>query len=299
MLQRALLAGVACLAAAAVTAAATADTLVLANGDELTGEVVEWAVDHVVLEHPQLGRIRIDLDKLKLDTGEPPTPGLFGTTFMRGWKWHLEFGVNGKQGNTVNTAVTAGLKLGYEDDWTRWKVDGRHYYYRSDDGGDDNNARFDLRRDWLFPDSRWFWTVGSRYQFDQFEAWKHRITLFGAPGFHIVRKEAHQLDALLGPAFTREFGESGDSKVEGTLGLEYEWTVSERHSLSLSNNLFVETRPDAGALRNFTTGKWSIAIAKRPALSLNVGFENEYESEPEEGDKSNDLLYFVTLGLDL
>lgn len=297
MLQRALLAWVAGLVVAA--AAARADSLVLANGDELTGEVVEWAVDHVVLEHPQLGRVRIDLDKLKLDTGEPPNPGLFDTTFMRGWKRRIEFGLNGKQGNTVNTNVTAGLTLDYEDDWTRWKFDGRYYYYRSDDGDEENNGRFDLRRDWLSPDSRWFASVGSRYQFDQFEAWKQRITLFGGPGLHVVRREAHELDALLGPAFTREFGESGESKIEGLLGLDYTWTVSERHSLALENYLFVETRPSAGALRNFTSAKWSIAIVDRPALSLNVGFENEFESEPEEGDKSNDLIYFVSLGLDL
>lgn len=296
MWQRPVLAGVAGLVVAA--AAASADTLVLANGDKLTGEVVEWAVDHVVLEHPQLGRVRIGLDKLKLDTGEPPNPGLFDTEVMRGWKRRIELGLNGKEGNSVSSNITAGLKLDYEDDWRRWKLDGRYYFYRSDDGDNDNNARVDLHRDWLFPDSRWFASVGGTYHFDQFESWKHRITLFGAPGLHLVQREDHRLDVLLGPAFTREFGESGDNKAEGLLRLNYKWTISERHTLEFENNLFVETRPNAGALRDFTSLTWSIAILARPALSLNLGFENEYESEPEEGDKSDDLLYFARLGLD-
>jgi len=295
MLQRAALAGVAALVV--VAAAASADTLTLANGDKLTGEVVEWAVDHVVLEHPQLGRVRIDLDKLKLDTGEPPNPGLFDTRFMRGWTRRIELGMNGKQGNTVNTNITAGLKLDYEDDWRRWKFDGRYYYYRSDDGDNDNNARIDLRRDWLFPDTRWFASLGGKYQFDQFESWKHRITLFAAPGLHLVRREDHRLDALFGPAFTREFGESGANKAEGMLRLDYKWTISERHSLALANNFFVDVRENPGALRNFSSLAWSIAIAERPELSLNLGFENEYESEPDEGDKHNDLIYFARLGL--
>ena len=51
----------------------------LANGDELNGEIVEWAVDHVVINHPQLGEIRISLEQLDLDTGEPPSPGLLMT----------------------------------------------------------------------------------------------------------------------------------------------------------------------------------------------------------------------------
>jgi putative salt-induced outer membrane protein YdiY len=293
------IAGVVGLAVSAVAAAAGAATLVLANGDVLTGEVVEWAVDHVVLEHPQLGRMRIDLDKLQLDTGKPPSPGLFDTTFMRGWRRRIQLGMNSKQGNSVNTDITSALKLDYEDDWTRWKFDGRYYYFRDDDGDNDNNGRFDLRRDWLFPDSRWFASVGSRYQFDQFESWKHRITVFAGPSLYLVRREAHELDAFLGPAFTREFGESGEDKFEGMFGLNYKWTVSERNSLTFSNNLFVETDPNAGSLRNFTSGTWSIAITAQPALSLNLGFENEYESEPGDGDKSNDLLYFVRLGLDL
>ena len=52
-----------------------ADTLILANGDKISGEIVEWAVDHVVLEHPQLGRVRLTLDQLEIDTGTPPNPG--------------------------------------------------------------------------------------------------------------------------------------------------------------------------------------------------------------------------------
>ena len=73
------------LALVGAVCSAHADTLVLANGDEINGEIIEWAVDHVVIEHPQLGEMRIELDELKLDTGTPPNPGLFGTRFMRGW----------------------------------------------------------------------------------------------------------------------------------------------------------------------------------------------------------------------
>ncbi|TFH24459.1 MAG: hypothetical protein E4H03_03610 [Myxococcales bacterium] len=48
---------------------AHADTLVLASGDQIHGEIIEWTVDHVLIEHPQLRTMRIELDQFKLDAG--------------------------------------------------------------------------------------------------------------------------------------------------------------------------------------------------------------------------------------
>jgi len=295
MLQRALLIGILCLAAAT----AAADTLVLANGDELNCEIMEWAVDHVVIDHPQLGRMRISLEQLKIDTGEPPNPGLFGTGFLRGWTRRIDLGINGKEGNSVSTNITGGIAFAYEDDWTRWKINGRYFYDREDDGDSDNNARLDVSRDWLFPESRWFVRLSGVYQFDRFESWQHRLTLAGGPGLHLIRGETHRLDAMLGPAFTREFGDSQTSKAEGVLGLDYTWAISKKQQFSLSNSFFVETSPSAGPFRNYSRARWSLALLERPKLSLNLGVDNEYESRPEDGDEPNDLTYFVSLGIDL
>jgi putative salt-induced outer membrane protein YdiY len=295
MYQRALLIGILCLA----VGSASADTLVLANGDKLNCEIVEWAVDHVVIDHPQLGRMRISLEQLELDTGKPPNPGLFGTGFLRGWTRRIDLGINGKEGNSVSTNVTSGLAFSYADDWTRWRINGRYLYDREDGGDSDNNARLDIFRDWLFPESRWFIRLGGIYQFDQFEAWRHRVTLAGGPGLHLLETEAHKIDLVLGPAFTREFGDSQANKAESILELDYTWTISERQSFSVDNNFFLETSPDAGAIRNFTRVRWSLALLERPKLSLNLGVDNEYESRPEDGDKANDLTYLMTLGIDL
>ena len=295
MLQRALLIGILCLAAAT----AAADTLVLANGDELNCEIIEWAVDHVVIDHPQLGRMRISLEQLRIDTGEPPNPGLFGTGFLRGWTRRIDLGINGKEGNSVSTNITGGIAFAYEDDWTRWKINGRYFYDREDDGDSDNNARLAVSRDWLFPESRWFVRLSGVYQFDRFESWQHRLTLAGGPGLHLIRGEAHKLDAMLGPAFTREFGDTQVSKAEGVLGIDYTWTISKKQQFSLTNNFFVETSPSAGPFRNYSQARWSLALLERPKLSLNLGVDNEYESRPEEGDEPNDLTYFVRLGIDL
>ena len=288
------------LALVGAVCSAHADTLVLANGDEINGKIIEWAVDHVVIEHPQLGEMRIELDELKLDTGTPPNPGLFGTRFMRGWNTHLDLGVNGEQNNSSSLSLTFGSKLTYDDPWTRWRVTGRYFLNLNKDGSDnDNNATFDVKRSWLFPESRWFAFAATRYQYDEFKAWEHRFTLAAGPGVHIVDTEHHSFDAIIGPAYTREFGTSDAGKGEALIGLNYDWKISERHSFDIDNQFFVEYRPSAGDWRNFTRINWALRISEDPDLKIKLGIQNEYESNPDPGDKNNDLKYIMTLGFDL
>lgn len=279
---------------------ADADTLVLANGDKINGEITEWAVDHVVIEHPQLGSMRLELDQLELDTGKPPSPGLFDTRFLRGWSRHIDLGINGEESDDSSASLTFGAKFAYKDPWTRWRLNGRYFRSLSDDGDDDdNNATADLKRDWLVPESRWFGSVTGRYQFDQYQDWRHRFTVFGGPGFHLVETERHTLDLVVGPGFTREFGKSNTNEAEAVVSLSYDWKISERQSIDFDNQYFTELSSNAGEGRNFSTFSWSLGLTERPVLRLKTGLQNEYETDPEPGDSNNDLKYFMSLGMDL
>ncbi len=278
-------------------ATASAETLKLANGDTITGEIVEWDRKSVVFEHPQLGRIRLQLEELAIDTGEPPSPGLFGTGFMRGWDRSIDIGVNGKQGSSQNTKVTGGLNFRYRDDFHRWRINGRYFFDRDEDGVQDHNARLDLARDWLFPGSRWFLRTASRYQFDLEESWKHRISFAPGPGYHLIEGERHTLDLFAGPAFTREFGTRNESLADAVFGFDHESKLSARISMETSNQLFVRMAPEGGDIRNFTRANLSLKLLEEPDLSLKLGVENEVESDPEEDDENYNLNYFMTLSL--
>jgi putative salt-induced outer membrane protein YdiY len=277
---------------------AGADTVKLANGDELNGEVVEWAVDHIVVEHPQLGRVRLSLDQLEVDTGTPPSPGLFGTTFLRGWNRNIDLGWTGRNGSTDTLNITAGLNFDYTDEFERWKITGRYYFNESSDGDQDNNARVDLRRDWLFPGHDWFAFTSFRYQFDQFEAWKHRTVLSAGPGYNLVRTESQQLDLRVGPTFTREYAGDKASKGEALLGVDWTWKINSRSSFTFTNDFYLEWEPSAGDFRNLTVAEWKLLLAEKPALNLKIGGSNEYDNSPDEGDEPNDLRYHLSLGLD-
>lgn len=285
------------LALCASAAVARADTVKLANGDELSGEIVEWAVDYLVLDHPQLGRLRLSLGELAIDTVKEPSPGLFGTDFLRGWSRRIDFGLNGKQGNSETSNLTMGLDMNYADKFKRWSLRGRYFFNQDEDGVSDNNARVDLRRDFLVPLSRWFGFSAFSYQFDEFESWKHRYVWNAGPGYHLIEREDHALDGRFGAAYTREFGERQVNKGEGFVALDYTWKRGDRYTLTLSNQLFVELT-EVGEFRNLTLGDLTIALTEDPGLSLRIGAENEYETDIEPGDLHNDLKYYLTLGLD-
>ena len=276
---------------------ASAKTIRLANGDELNAEVVEWAVDYVEVDHPQLGRIRLPLDQLDLDTGTPPSKGLFGTRFLRGWKRGIDLGWTGRQGSTDTINITASMNFNYSDEFRRWMLTGRYFFNQSTDGDEDNNARIDLRRDWLFPGHRWFAFGAFRYQFDQFESWQHRTIFSVGPGWNVLTSEAHKLDFRTGPTFTKEYSGDRDRGGELLFGVDYDWTLSKRSSVSFSNDYYIEWAPSGGDFRNLTLVEWTLRLTEDPNLNLKIGGSNEYDSTPEPGDAANDLRYYLSVGL--
>ncbi len=294
MLLRFAMAAVACL----VASDTRAESVVLANGDRLNVEIVERASDHIVIEHPQLGRVRLSVDQLDTDTGDPPNPGIFGTRILRGWSRTLDVGLNGRQGNSETASLTAGLEMTYEDEFKRWVFQGRTFFARDEDGTSDNNGRFTLRRDLLFPGSRWFAFGSVGYAYDAFESWRHRIVASAGPGYQLVQREAHELDLRLGATFTREFGERDTDGADAMFGIDYSWKPGDRYTLTLANQLFTQIEPNAGEFRNLTIAEWKMQILDDPALSLNTGVEIEYETDIEEDDKKNDLKYYVSVGID-
>ncbi len=161
-----------------------------------------------------------------------------------------------------------------------------------------NNAQADLRRDWLLPNYRWFAFGALRYQFDAFQSWKHRVIVSAGPGYNLLDREKQTLDVRFGPAYTRDFSGDSNNKIEILTALDYTWQPRNRIKITLSNQFYTETWPDAGQFRNLTSAEWTTTILKEPELNLILGVNNEYESDLEPPSKKNNLKYYSTLGRD-
>ena len=269
----------------------------LENGDEITVEILEVTMDKVVIQHPELGVITVARNKIKSDLKHKLTPGLFGTSFLEGWNRRIDLGANGSQGTSISRNFTAGLDFSYKDKEKQWTVTGRYSFQGDEEGTTENQGRLSLQRNWLLPDSSWFWFGALGYQYDQFESWKHRTVVAAGPGYHLLKRKKHTLDVRGGPAYVREFGKRTTNKADLLAAFDYTWKPRDRMTITLSNQFFVEGAPDAGQIRNMTFANWRTRILSEPSLDLIFGVENQYQSQNEDGDKPNTLNYYITLGM--
>ena len=276
---------------ALIARAAGAETIELVHGDQLSGEIVERSAERVVLDHPALGRIEIPIEKIR-----PPNPGLFGSSFLAGWKRTFQLGASGAQGNSKTNDVLAALDLSYADEERRWAFGAAYRFGVADGETTRNDAFAELRRDWLFRDSRWFLFANGRFDYDDFRSWTYRVSGAGGVGYEFVKNERFDLRGLLGPSLTKEFQED-QFFVEALVGLEAIWKISKNHSIGLTNRFFPALN-DLGEFRNLSILAWKWRLLDEPGLSLIAGVDNEYQSAVESGSKHNDLKYSTSIGID-
>jgi putative salt-induced outer membrane protein YdiY len=294
MQRRVILRPVFCILVLAVPAAG--EKIELQSGDILNGEVVESTEAYVLLQHPVLGEVKVPRSEIKPPEKKKERPGLFGTSFMKGWTREVNFGVNGAQGNTVNFNLTAGFDFKAENEKRRWTWTGRYIFKTEDDSTTDNNARVQSRYDWLFPERRYYLFVEPLYDYDDFKAWKHRITFSAGPGYDLIQRETFDLRTGLGLSGQKELEGPKDARFGALWSLNLEWKPSDRYSFTAGNQLFPYFVNSLGQFRNLTTAAVKINLAEDPRLNLNFGVENDYNSDAPTEDKKNDFKYFGTLG---
>ncbi len=292
-------------AALALAAPAAADLVRLTNGDVLSGTIVEQTDAGVVLDHAQLGRLTLKPDQVQAAvTGDeklpavpaPPRPGVAGTSFLAGWTKQFQLGLSGASGNSSDADFLGGLRGSFADDTRRWNFDSAYVYSEADGVKEKDEAYATLVRDFLFPTKRYFVFLGGRYDYDQFEDWDHRANLTSGAGYSFIDRETFDFRGRGGLGVIKTWGAPGDDKyeLEGVLGLETEWIPTDRQKLRVANTFF-PSLTDTGEFRNLTTVDWTLALSDGLGLSLNLGVQNEYETDVDPGTEKNDLTYRASL----
>ncbi len=275
---------------------AVAESFVLANGDKLTGDVVERDAERIVIEHPVFGRVEIPVTEL--EPPEPPDPGAFGLGILRGWDRSIEISASGSNGNSDTTSLRGGIDLSSETERRRWNLSSRYFWTQTDGSTEKNNARVLADRNWLFPGSPWFMFTNFRYDYDQFREWDHRLNSSIGPGYELIRSERLDLTTGVGLSVVREFGgEDDEVALEGLWGFSGTWRIAEGHKLTFSNVLF-PSLTEAGEYRNLSNVDWKMSLSEEYGISLKFGVENEYISDVAEGTENNDLRYYSGISYD-
>lgn len=313
--------------AAPATRSAEVRRITLPNGDQITGTFVSETDLDVTIEHPALGLLTVPKAKAaSIETPAsreepameanpvaptaalpgpvaptPPTktapaekPGLFGGPILRGYRKVVNLGVTGTDGNTETLTFLARLQATSKTPEKDTELRAHYDFARNGKGRTRNEVELLANRDWKQPDSKWFFFGRAQYEWDEFEAWQHRVGVFGGPGFEFYDSTKFRFVGRLGVGGTYEFGEVDNFRPEGLVGFEGHWQVKENQKFLFRNTTF-PLLDDFGEYRNVTELSYVIDLDAADKLQVKFGIENEYESTTENDSKHNDIKYFAAL----
>ncbi len=196
--------------------------------------------------------------------------------------------------------INIALDASHHDEDNRQVFSSVYYYETDDREKDKSKGHANFVRDWLMPQSRWFYYSFTRYEYDSFKWWKHRLSLSGGSGYDFYKENNFELRGRVGLGFNKTWGTDNEFDPEGLLGVEFSWKPDAIHHIS-SQFIFYPNFGDLGEFRTWFQSTWEISLDFFPGLGLEFGLEHEFDSvinEKSKDDRHYDLIYFGRFGLD-
>ncbi len=303
---------------------ARAERILLNSGEVLIGPITRRSESNITVAHPFLGVLAIPAEKIEgIYADDEPIPAEQAATaaapaapaeaapapdapvippapagFFDGWDSNLTLGFNGSSGNVESINLHAAFSSKKETDTDRWVFDASTFYGASEGNKTQNEFTTGLLKDWLIPDSKWFYYAAGRYDYDEFQSWSHRFSSGGGVGYQWFKQEKLELLSRAGMNATYEIGSEEEGIVpEALLGSELMWKFLPDHKLTASSYFF-PALDELGEFRMENKIDWSWLISKEHKLSLKFGIKHEHESDTDPGVKQNDVKYYGALSVE-
>lgn len=223
------------------------------------------------------------------------TAGLFNN-----WSGKGEFGAFRATGNSSNTGITAALSLKREGiDWAH-KLRGRADYQRNN--GVTSREQYFFAYEPNYNISERLFVYGlAQYERDRFQGFSGRYAVSGGIGYKIINEADLQLSAKAGPAYrVTDFvtGES-ESRIAGLLGVDFDWSITDRLKLTHDTNAVAETGGSATIIADSSNTSINLVTGLNAKVSDSIttrfSYAIEYDSNPPIGAVKTDTLSRVTL----
>ncbi|MEO1715490.1 MAG: DUF481 domain-containing protein [Planctomycetota bacterium] len=215
-------------------------------------------------------------------------------SLLDGWSGGVSLGLFGSEGNTDQFDFRAEINGERDTKETRSSFLGTYSYATDNDGISENEARVIGRNDWKFEGSKWFAFASGQFDYDEFQDWDTRVSIFAGPGYVWTDTEKQRFMTRAGAGATREIGGSDNAwRAEGVLAAEYRRQLTENQLFNASAEAF----PDLGDIRNWrvqSRATWEMLVDPEIALTLKIGVENQYDTDPN-GVQRSDTDYFILL----
>lgn len=304
-----------CGAAGAEPAPGQAVLVRVKTGEAFLGTLVSADEAAVMIDHPTLGRLQmpraqvIDVSNAP-KAGEavptpPPAPAPAAATapevkpdpesFWEGWKGSAELGLNGASGNSENFGFRAGMGLKRETTQMITTLGFSYNYSTSDGDKTTDRGELNAKNEWrVAPPWRVF--VAGKLEYDQFQDWDWRTSLFAGVGYEFIKTDRTLLLGRVGVGFSREIGGSDNRiKPELDLGLDWEHKLDDRQKLFASVDYYPSLLNFPEDYRVAAKAGYEVLVDPTNGMALKLGIEDMYQSKPGGGKKRNDFTYFATL----
>jgi putative salt-induced outer membrane protein len=216
------------------------------------------------------------------------------------WSGKGEFGAFRATGNSSNTGITAGLTAERQGIVWRHRLTGRVDYQRANGTTTREQLLARYEPNYNFSDRFYVYAL-AQYERDRFQGFSGRYAVSGGIGYQALRKDDLQLSLKAGPAYrvTQFIDGRSESRIAGLVGIDFDWSITDRLQLTQDTNAVAETGGSAVAIidsRNtsidLVTGL-NAAISSK--LSARFSYAIEYDSNPPPGAVQTDTLSRVTL----
>ncbi len=295
-----------------------ADRIELITGEVLRGEIVQTTAEWLVLDHPILGRLEIPaqavrrVDDLPPAQSSPPSERVRDTPKSepnpppppppdRGPRWHskLEFGFAATEGNSETADLTLAFKTAIDRGHDRYDFDSRYALRSSRGDRSENKLTAGLLAEWPLSNPRWSYFAQSRYDFDEFQSWDHRITGGGGVGYHLIdinevdpagnASDVFDVRIRLGLGLRREYGSTNERiQPEGIFGGDLVWQLNSHQRLAAGTTFFPNLE-ETSEFRVVTNAEWVLDLDTLDGLSLKLGLAHEFQSVTDPGIEESDL----------
>jgi putative salt-induced outer membrane protein YdiY len=167
------------------------------------------------------------------------------------------------------------------------------YWSQQDNITTDNDFLMRASQEWYIEKSRWLYFAQGTWQYDQFEAWGHRVSPYAGVGYKIFDTDDLELNLKAGAGVTAEY-ENRDIDPQLLFEMNTSWKITDRQSLTG----YLSIAPGFNDWSNYLltlSADWKLKLSDDSGWSLKVGVRNIYFSNATAGATPNDFKGYAGL----
>lgn len=221
-------------------------------------------------------------------------------SLFENWSGKGEFGAFRATGNSSNTGITTGLMIDRQGIAWRHLLTARVDYQRAN--GVTTREQFLARYEPNVNVSDRFYVYAlAQYERDRFQGFSGRYAVSGGMGYQALKADDVQLSVKAGPAYrVTEFVDGrSESRIAGLIGLDFDWSITDRLKLTQDTNAVAETGASAVAIIDSRNTSIDVITGLDASLSRSLkarlSYAVEYDSNPAPGAVQTDTQSRMTL----